>query len=194
MSYDKTKQSITHIYDTIWEWVSVIAPSQLQGSDEQVDYSATKWIIGYQNGSLPTRPFGTIYIDNSSRRLSMNNTRYEFDEDKDQFKEITSMSLQIILNLNMYGPESDFILSNIFLTIDTQEVKDWFYSNGIRYNYRGKVSNTSALINNQYEDRAQVDLILYSIFENVNYIDNIAEVAISDSELSVYKRIKENGK
>ena len=192
MSYDKTKQSIKNIYNSVWEWVNTIAPSQLKGSDSGVDYSKTEWVIGYQNGYLPSRPFGTIFIDNSSRRLSMNNTRYEYDESKGKFKEITSMSLQIILNLNMYGTESDFILSNIFLTIDTQEVKDWFYSNGIRYNYRGQVSNTSALINKQYEDRAQVDLILYTVFENVNYIDNIAEVSIIDDDLGIHERIKIN--
>lgn len=123
----------------------------------------------------------------------MNNTRYEYDEEKGKFKEITSMSIQVVLNLNMYGPGSDFILSDTFLTIDTQQVKDWFYTSGIRYNYRGNVANTSALINNQYEDRAQVDILLYTIFENINYVDNIAEVNVYgdiDDGLHTHTRIK----
>jgi len=169
LPYDQT---VKKIQDSVWEWLSIVAPEQLR-----VD--PIEWIINYQGGSMPNRPFGTIYFSQANRMLSQQNTKTVWDEDNQVMKEITQMPLYAKIDLSVFGDDADNTLIDLFLTIDTQRVRDLFWSKGIRYASRNIATNITKLVNKKYEDRATQRITLFTIFSNEYEIDTIDTAVIN---------------
>lgn len=171
------QQTISTIYDSIWEWLTTIVPSIL--SDQPEDYSQIEWIRAYQDGYTPVRPFGTIFVSSSSKMITQQNTKSVYDSDLDKFKETTTIPTTIILDLMLFGGNANDLLTKILMTVGNQQTKDFFYDKGIRYNAKTLTQNRTTLINRSYEERAQLKMHLFTLLANTNLIDRIETVTVN---------------
>jgi hypothetical protein len=171
------QQTISVIYDSIWEWLTTIVPTILSGQPE--DFGSIEWIQDHQDGYTPVRPFGTIHVTTSSKMITQQDTTYEFDSDLDMFRETTIIPTTIMLDLILFGGNANDLLTKILMTVGNQETKDYFYQKGIRYNAKSMTSDRTSLINRSYEERAQLRMHLFTLFGNVHLIDRIDQVTVN---------------
>ena len=177
VSIEPEQQTISLIEDSLWEWLTNVVPDILSGQPE--DYSALEWLINHQDGYTPARPFGTIHVGLSSYMLTQQDTTYTFDVSQDMFKETTTIPTTITVDLMMYGPNANDLLTKILMTVGNQETKDFFYDKGLRYNAKSITSDRTTLMNRSYEERAHLKMQLFTLFANVHLIDRIDQVTVN---------------
>lgn len=170
-------QTLSTIKDSIWDWLTNVVPTLL--SDQPEDFSALEWIIDFQDGYTPVRPFGTINVAISSKMITQKDTRYSFDSGLNLFKEITTIPAIIQLDLVIFGDNANDYLTKILMTVGNQETKDFFYNKGIRYNLKSMTTNATTLMNRSYENRSRLRMQLFSLFANEHLIDPIEQVTVN---------------
>ena len=172
-------QTLATIKDSMWEWLTVVVPELL--SDQPEDYASLNWIIDFQDGYTPVRPFGTINVSESSKMITQQDTVSIYDSSLGLFKETTTIPTLIKVDLMIFGDNANSLLTKILMTVGNQETKDFFYNKGIRYNYKTVTKNRTTLVNRSYENRSFLQMQLFTLFANVHLIDPIEQVTVSGS-------------
>jgi hypothetical protein len=132
-----------------------------------------KVIWANQNGPRPLPPFATINPRVAIRRLGVYDEERLDPDAPGQIDRVGQRKLTI--SCNAYGPGAIDLLERAQEALDTNAARAAFASAGLAVSDRGEVRDLTKLLETQYEERAQLDVVFAlatASSEDAGYIES----------------------
>lgn len=123
-----------------------------------------QFIWSEQDSPRPKRPYGTL-------RFLTGPVKSGADEERvcDDGSVLTSGPRQFTLSVNIYGEESLNLMATLQDSLDLPSCREYFRGHGLSVFEELGVQNLTSLIESEYEDRSQMDIIF-------NYASNVEDI------------------
>lgn len=123
-----------------------------------------QFIWSEQSAPRPERPYGTL-------RFLTGPVKSGADEERvcDDGTVLSSGPRQFTLSVNIYGEEALNIMATLQDSLDLNSCREFFRDQGLSVFEELGVQNLTSLIESEYEDRSQMDIIF-------NYSSNVKDI------------------